>query len=138
MDPRKTLLLEMKRKAGLATPEDIHVLDNTPLIIGDGLAALRPSASVEDWHARWNGLQSQRAYTPGLDDAPDPGDRPGDQPPAPPAALATYTDDGMVLCKPGEEPPPAGKPGYRPVDGTEPSRRTLRERYIAARRAGRG
>lgn len=142
MDARTTFLLEIKRKAGLATAAELEVLDNTPVILGDGLAMPRPCATVEDWQARWSGLQGPTAYAPGphdddqTDDEPDAA--PGAAAAAPPATGPIYTNDGMVLCKPGEEPPPPGKPGYKPIDGTQPKARTLRERFIASRRAGRG
>lgn len=64
MEPRKALLIAMKQKAGLATPAEVAVLDNTPLVIGLGLVVPRPSPSLEHWLARWGGVEGPSAYMP--------------------------------------------------------------------------
>jgi len=68
MDPRKNLLLALKAKAGLATPEELDVLENTPVVVGEGLAVFRTAASAEHWASRWEGI-TQDLFYPGPDDA---------------------------------------------------------------------
>jgi hypothetical protein len=132
-DNRKTLLLEIKEKAGLATPEELDELENTPVIIGNGLVVPRRYRDDESWYRRWSGPVGPDGYATGQD---DPADAPLAMPAAPPSNV-THTNDGLILCKPGNEPAPAGKPGYKPIDGTLPRDKTLHERFAAARRPSR-
>jgi hypothetical protein len=55
MDNRKLLLIEMKKAAGLATPDEIAVYENTPVIAGNGLVTYH-SADPASWLRRWEGV----------------------------------------------------------------------------------
>jgi hypothetical protein len=60
MDQSKVILLEMKRVAGLATPEELQTLENTPVFAGSGtgwLVTPRPSSNGDDWHRRYDATQ---------------------------------------------------------------------------------
>ena len=45
-------LLLLKLAAGLASPEELNVLDNTLVITGGGLVTSPPPRSVENWQQR--------------------------------------------------------------------------------------
>jgi hypothetical protein len=144
VNPRKASLIELKKKAGLATPAEIDALDNAPVVSGDdgSLVTPRPARDAASWAARWDRVPGHDLYAanPVADEEPAAAGPlpplPDDEPPAPPAPSApgvTYYADGTMQCAPGDEPPPAGRPGYRPP---APERPSLRDRLLAS--AGRG
>lgn len=99
-------LIALRAAAGVATPEEVRVLSETPRILGNGFVVPRP-LSPEQWVARWSG--PRLGYdVPDLFAMHEVADR------APPPERPAYTDSGpVILAHPGHEPPPAGKPGYR-------------------------
>jgi hypothetical protein len=56
MDSREHALLELKRRAGLATADEIQILDRALVHIGDNgdLVAHQPAKSIEEWIANYN------------------------------------------------------------------------------------
>lgn len=110
MDPRKALLLTMKRTAGLATPEEVEALDAAPVVVGAGLVTLRPSRDAETWHARWSAVAGHDLFVPERDAAPAVDPSPAAEPALPPEP----DEDGIIQCAPDAEPPPAGRPDYKP------------------------
>lgn len=53
MDKRKAILLEMKRTAGLASAEEIRVLESMQVVTGNGLVTPRPSRDAAEWLRRF-------------------------------------------------------------------------------------
>jgi hypothetical protein len=105
MDPRKTLLLEIKRKAGLATAAEIQTLENTPVYTGDGLVTPRPARDAEAWHRRYADERCT-AYA----DAPAPDTSDDEAAPAAPDVIEY--DDGTMQCDPANEPKPEGRENF--------------------------
>lgn len=103
---RSSDLIALRAAAGVATPDEMRMLSETTLILGNGLAVRRP-LSLEQWVARWRG--PRLGYdVPDLSAMHDVADR------APPPERPAYTDSGsVILAHPGHEPPPAGKRGCR-------------------------
>ena len=110
MDPRKALLLEMKRKAGLATPAECEALDAAPVVCGNGLVAPRPARDAESWHARWSAAPGHDLFVPERDASP------AAEPASPEPVEAPEPDEyGIIQCAPDAEPAPAGRPDYKPA-----------------------
>jgi len=64
MDERKARLIELKKACGLARPDEIEALANTPVVTGAGLVAPRP-VTMAEWCKRWDGaLRGPNALTP--------------------------------------------------------------------------
>lgn len=110
MDPRKTLLLELKQRAGLATPEELATLENIPLVAGNGLVTPRPSSTAEQWAARFAHVIAELLAPLGPDaDKPAPAAAP--VPSGKPPVVAPHRGrDGITLCAPDEEPAHPDKP----------------------------
>jgi len=128
MDSRRALLIEMKRKAGLATPEECAEYDNAIIIIGEGLAVRRPAQDSDAFEARYGGLrhemivseQELAMHDKTVDAAADTSDAH--------RTPARFPNDGLTQCAPGQEPSVPGCPNYNP--NAKP-KLSLRERYVA-------
>ena len=105
MDPRKAMLLEIKRTAGLATAAEIQTLEDTPIFTGEGLVTPRPMRDMEAWHRRF---VNERCAT--YADKPEP--TVPDYYDAPAAPDVTHHDDGTMQCDPADEPKPAGRENF--------------------------
>ena len=124
------ILLQMKRAAGLATPDELAALDEMPVITGNGLVTPRPPAGVAAWAARYGGEQLH-TFTEQPEQA--------DGYPADGYASRTLQKDadGFIQCAPGDEPGHHDKPRtFRPTDLTQTRPLTMRERYIRDVRRG--
>lgn len=56
IDKRRATLLEMKRTAGLASADEIRVLDNMPVVLGKGLVVPRAARTPEEWLRRFGDI----------------------------------------------------------------------------------
>lgn len=132
MDQRKSLLIEIKRKAGLATPDECAEYDNAWVIIGEGLAIRRPARDDATFQARYGHLEHE-LFVSEEDMSLENPER-DDSSTTPTAGQVQFTriGEGLIQCAPGQEPPVPGCPNYDPTDPTAATAPAgLRDRYIA-------